>query len=233
MVNLNRFKWSALLFFQFCTLVGYSQYDDVYNKIQHRSSYFKPVEGSFFDNVSSKDVNGEKVNYMYTFRDKSIELKYILPQIDSISDSCDCFVLFNQKFCPSAYIHDLSACELDISSFNLFKGVFNKRTYLLLTAINNGSGKSATLVFCFLFDITNPYEVKFFPLWSKYGGTSCFGDFNNDGKLDFLKVKEENNQLKMVLMTLDGDEFRKYDNDHYIIAKKTKSGVRILKRNWW
>jgi hypothetical protein len=201
--------------------------------MQNAKNCFKPLKGSFFDNVLSKEVNGEKVNYMYIFSNKSIELKYILPQIDSISDSCDYFLLFNKKFSPSAYIHDLPACELDINSFKLFKGEFNKRSYILLTAINNGSGKSTTLVFCLLFDITNHQEVKFFPLWSKYGGTSCFGDFNNDGKLDFLKAKEENNQLKIILMTLDGEEFRKYDDKHYIIAKKSKSGVRIIKKNWW
>lgn len=233
MVNVNIFKLLTLFLLQLCTLYGYSQYDNVYNRIQKQSSFFRLVKGSFFDIVSSKNVDGERVNYMYTFSDKSIKMSYVLSQANSISDSCDYFLLFNKKFCPSEYIHDLPACELDINSFRLFKGVYNKHTYLLLTAINNGSGKSSTFVFCFLFDITDYNAIISYPLWSKYGGTSCFGDFNNDGKLDFLKVREKNDQLNMSIMMLDGDKFREYDDMHYIVAQKTKAGIRIIKMNWW
>lgn len=206
-----------------------SIFNDIFSSLS-KKSLFKSLDGTFFDNIIQDTVDGEKRNRTYIYSSKFYNIKYGL-------DICDCFSVMGKVVIPSKYYNknEISACEFDETSLVVYKGFFAKNKYILITGINNGNNYSALNVFCMLFDVTDINCVKFYPLWSKYGGVSCFGDFNNDGKLDFLKVRSGNkkNHLKITLMTLSGEDFNDFDDKHYIIAERVNNGIKIVKKNWW
>lgn len=177
------------------------------------------VKNSFSDYSPIKDGDGGK----YTCKIDSIDLIYIY-----LNEECDYFVLNGSRFCPDDYIHDWSTCELDVNSFILYKTKYNNHQYLLLTAVNNGSGKSTNYTICLLFDITDQNKIVLYPLWSKYGGKECFGDFNKDGYIDFVKIKGDDLSMEVSLWTLmDGDVIALRNKTH-AVKKKNIIKVKVL-----
>ena len=116
-----------------------------------------------------------------------------------------------------------AGCDLDYGSFKVFEMNFKAKKYLLITSINNGSGTSTRYVYCHLFDVSDLDSITYFPLWSIYGSYACFGDFNQDGFLDFLRIRNESNMgdgyFRATLSTLYRDSFR-IDSSHYIIFNR-------------
>ena len=110
-----------------------------------------------------------------------------------------------------------------------------------MTCIRYGSGTTTRNVYCNLFDITDPLEVQFFPLWSIYGSSHCFGDYNADGKIDFLEIRydpeaKSTDIFKLTLTTLDMKEFRR-EEDKYIIFRREYQREDIpriitIEKNW-
>ncbi len=126
--------------------------------------------------------------------------------------------------------NDLLACNLDVTSFEIFRFTFGRKEYLLIKSIKAGSGEVTTYIIFHLFDITNLKKIEYYPLWSKYGSISCFGDFNHDGKLDFLRIRDNwketgKNTYKANLETLDTYKLKFISNtpNEFIIFEKTYS----------
>lgn len=215
----------------------YGQYDGFYKSVIKKSNIFNPLKGSFIVNrVKTKIVNGEsrKLTYSYLFKNQSLKLEYCYPESKS-DNGCSYFLLNGYRVNLKGNFESDFACDLDVTSFNMYKGQYKGKKYILLTGINNGSGSSTSSIICILFDITNKGGIKYYPLWSKYGGKECFGDFNNDGVLDFLKVRNEGDDttLKLTLMSLNKSKFLPYKEDYYIKLKYNGQKLKVIERHWF
>lgn len=214
----------------------YAQSDNYYKGIVKAATIFKIVNGSFIaGDYRSEKVNGDnkKVPYKYIFDISGIKLEYCYPKVAS-DGSCSYFLINKQRVDIKGHFENDFACDLDVSSFNVYQGRFKGHKYVLLTCTNTGSGSSTSSVICNLFDMTNKSAIKYYPLWSKYGSQFSFGDFNKDGELDFLqsRIQGENDVLKITLLTLKADKF-KPKSDKYIVVKQTGTSLSVLKRHWF
>lgn len=218
------------------TMISYAQTDNYYKDIVKARSIFKLVNGSFepgdYKGTKPND-GGKKVPYKYSFNIPGINLDYCYPQT-ATDGSCSYFVLNNQRIDIKGKYESDFACDLDLSSFNVYKGSFKGRKYVLLTCTNTGSGSSTSSVICNLFDVTDKKAIKYYALWSKYGSQFSFGDFNKDGNLDFLqsRIQGANDVLKIKLLTLTAGKF-KAQNNKYIIVKQSGTSLKTLERHWY
>jgi len=218
----------AILFTQ--SILSYAQDKSVHHFVKsHEIIHWQAESRSFLDHIDFRMTsNNERENYKYTYRDDSLEISYM-----TSVDSCDFFIIKGKRFMPSDIIKELSVCELDITSFEIYKGHFKDKNYILLIGNNNGSGKSVSNKLCFLLDISDKEQIKVHNLWSKFGDASCFEDFNNDGVLDFLKIRAKDDILVFSLMTLKPEGF--IDIENYQITTRYKDGFEfeIIESNWW
>jgi hypothetical protein len=218
------------------TMMSYAQSDNYYKGIVSAINIFKPVSGSFTaGDYQTEKSNGEtkKVPYKYIFERSGIKLEYCYPKAAS-DGMCSYFIINGQRVAIKGKFESDFACDLDISSFNVYKGSFKGHKYVLLTCTNTGSGSSTSSVICNLFDMTNKSVIKYYPLWSKYGSQFSFGDFNKDGELDFLqsRIQGETDVLKITLLTLKADKF-KTESDKYIVVKQTGTSLKTIERHWF
>lgn len=231
-------KKLLLITFLLASTLSYGQFDKAFSSIPRKVDVFKPISGAFTASAS-ENVNGNKFNYKYSFSDKSLSIDIVLPKSSEQSnDACDYFVVMGNKITYKGLFEEDFACDMDITSLKVYKGVYGNKQYVLITGINSGSGSFTTTIVCHLFDVTNPKSVKYYPLWSKYGGTSCFGDFNTDNQLDFLKVrnyKGSQTNLKVTLMTLKDGKFIAVDEaNHYMIGQYQRGkGIKVTEKKWW
>ena len=116
----------------------------------------------------------------------------------------------------------------------------NGKRFLIITAINFGSGTSTRHVFCNLFDITRK-TIKYYSLESIYGSGACFGDFADDGHLDFVRmsydsIDSNNDRFLLRLYSLDSVLNRFQRRDRYILFARSYTSnsmhVDIIKRAW-
>lgn len=221
------------------TMASYAQSDDYYKRIVHAPTIFKSIgsfiTGDFIAGYKNEITNGKsnKVLYMYSFKAPMIKVQYYYPQVNH-GNECGYLMVNNKKIDLNGTFEGNFGCELDPTSFNVYKGSFKGHQYVLLTCINTGSGSSSSSVMCNLFDVTDKDAIKYYPLWSKYGSQFSFGDFNKDGVLDFLqsRIKGENDVLKITLLSLKGDDF-KPNNDKYILVKQSGTSLKTLERHWY
>lgn len=95
--------------------------------------------------------------------------KWITPKV-KVADSLDYQHYSKDSFCEANY-------QSSIHGGNIVK--YRNKKYLLFF-INDGMWWIHHL-----FDITDEKNIKYYILNSIYGLEDCYGDFNNDGKLDF------------------------------------------------
>lgn len=71
---------------------------------------------------------------------------------------------------------------------NMYKFTLNKHTYLALFSWDGRASTSRPNFLVLLIDYTNPNEITF-PLvdYQANDDITCFGDFNSDGNLDYIK----------------------------------------------
>jgi len=216
--------------------MSYAQSDNFYKSIVKAVPVFKVVNGSFIaGDYKTAKANGDnkKVPYKYSFSMPGIKLEYCYPRTAS-DGSCSYFIVNNQRIDIKGKYESDFACDLDMSSFNVYQGSFKGHKYVLLTCTNTGSGSSSSSVICNLFDVTNKSAIRYYPLWSKYGSQFSFGDYNKDGELDFLqsRIQGANDVLRITLLTLKAGKF-KLISDKYIVVKQTGTSLSVLKRHWF
>lgn len=237
--SLLKMKKIIILIFLFPFLCN-AQYGNYYKHIVKAVPFFKFLTstqtGDYFLPIQPKGYKiGDPVRHSFNLH--GLQLKYCYPE--SASDSgCGYFIFNKQRFNLRGRFEYNFACELDEASFDVYQGSFNGHKYILLTCINNGSNTYAMTVICNLFDITNKKAIKYYPLWSMFGSEFSFGDFNNDGKLDFLQSRYEAHYqgdydiLKLTLLTLKNGKF-KSDNNKYITVRRTGNSLKVLNRKWF
>ncbi len=219
-----------------------AQYEKTFSAIGEKS-FFKEekiIVNTVMSDTSLVDNKKIVTPYMFLIKGQAGAIEYVYAKPKELTDSsCGYFNIASSKFSLKGKYENDFACDIDVYSLKMFSGTFRSKRYILLTGINNGSGSSTTSIICLLFDITNPKKIKFYPLWSKYGSEFCFQDFNNDGVLDFLKVKQLKDMtdykiLKLELMTLKGSEFMPYKpKDKYIIGEYRDGQFKVTSKKGW
>ncbi|MBK8390831.1 MAG: hypothetical protein IPL23_16775 [Saprospiraceae bacterium] len=211
-------------------LLGYSSYahSQLIESLDLRSAVlFTKIEGNFTKKYATQ--NDAKYE-CYEFNSSHLALAYIPIQKEI---DCGYFEINEQIF----YTENKLACDLDYGSFSVYKLNLNSDEFILLNSIANVSGTASRRVFNNLF-LLNSNGIKYFPLTSIYGSERNFGDFNSDGKLDYLETSY--NQFdpiyKTVFTSLDNYEFKK-DQNKYIIFEKillcNKISTKIMEKKWW
>lgn len=198
-----------LLLFFTNVKIGFSQFDTIFKNIVPSQELFKKVKGAFQPSQFEINKNGKK-SLPFVFKFKGNNIIYTRPKEAELSDtSCSFFIICNKKISLKDKFINNFGCDLDVSTLQVYKALFQNKEYLLITGITNGSGTATTTVLLHLFDITNTKNILYFPLWSKFGSQYNFGDFNKDKKLDFVEVRpfKDTDHFTMTLMTKMQNKF--------------------------
>jgi hypothetical protein len=220
----------SILFSTCCTLTAFCQILetlDLSSTVQ-----FKRIEGDF---IKKNGTQNGSINECFEFiNDANIELCYFPVQSDV---DCGYFIIKKQKFGGELYNSKL-ACDLDYGSFEVFQlNMKSSGKFLLINSIGNVSGTATRRVFSNLFKITETGLV-YFPLMSIYGSANNFGDFNNDGILDYIEVTYDkfDPNFKAIFTTISDDKFVK-DETKFIrfskVEKNNKWTAKIIEKKWW
>jgi hypothetical protein len=215
-----------------------SQYDNFFHNSFNQGYIFQPVMGDFTPvklRGTKNNQQGQKPYSSYRFSNTAFNFQYCYPEAKSDND-CSYFVVGGKRINIFGVFENNFACDLDISSFKLYKGSFKNRKYLLLTCINTGSGSSTTSVICNLFDITDINSIKYYPLWAKFGSSTFFGDFDKDGKLDFIQSRYYNGKKDLIflkILSLSDGQFLDKSEGHFIIIKVSGQKSEVVKKHWY
>lgn len=157
------------------------QYSDIAKQIQSRkgSIFSKRIQGT------TKNIlrNGYWVTYFKSYSNE-LNFKY---SADGVSNY---FIINNQTINLQDSI-DMFINELDPNSFVVYKFYFQGKKYFVLETLSSIPGKSiasSVIFYLFRFESGQLFTTH---VWSKYGSINCFGDFDNDGDLNFLKIRSK------------------------------------------
>jgi hypothetical protein len=221
---------SALLLI--CSFSVNAQYD-VYIKSLLKEPEIVPnkIPGEFvMKRVFDKDS--------YEFSNLGFQIVYYPPDVD-----CGHFSIEGKQYLQKGRYKESQefGCDLDAQSMETFEVTVGSRNYLLITSIALTSGKGTRVVFCQLFDVTDKKKVIYFPLWSLYGSHLSFGDYNNDGRLDFLETRYEvgakdDNTFRVVLKTLDDRQCFQTVKAKYIVFHQEYTDdqpkISVIEKSW-
>lgn len=111
------------------------------------------------------------------------------------------------------------------SSIDFFK--FNEDDFILLSARDRRFFKNLERNYWILLKVKNKVIIKSFCFIDGYiGGKDCFGDFNNDGLLDYMNW--DFNKYKISLYSLKNNNFS-IDKKHYIKLRQSKEQKEMTK----
>lgn len=213
------------LLFASCPTYLYSQaYKNVCEFIRNKfktSLHYKLIEGQFSTKFLDDDPYPDTT--LHVFEQKveeeiSYQLKYY-----QIFNSGGIVLL--EKFQRSFWIGEdhLNKENVEAEWFNI--DVYNAtKVYHLklgnkefLCTIGSGSdeyrlGTRQMIAFYNIFDITDPENIRYYLMKSRYSCIDNLGDFNHDGQLDFIKFEhafdtESNNDFILRFLTLRDDKF--------------------------
>jgi hypothetical protein len=231
----KRYSFNPVMIIVLCFLLAsdiMAQYDLEWSKELQARPLFKEIKRVFNERtIDSMHVISAKIN--------GHDVKCCL--YDTHSKGKSSYFLIDEQKLETAKVFDgLPTEDLCDRFFKVYTCNFQHRKYLLILTNYSDNHLCQYDVLCNLFDVTDKLHIMYFPLWSVYGGARCFGDFNHDGKLDFLKIRRiEGNDFrcKITLITLENEKFQPLDQDkHFIIfefPENLKFKYRRLQKEWF
>ncbi|HYD21628.1 MAG TPA: hypothetical protein VEB40_09155 [Flavipsychrobacter sp.] len=133
--------------------------------------------------------------------------------------------------------HDM-LLDLKVEEASLYHVRTKDKAYVCMTGEATNHRNANEKIYSFvLLDITDPGKVKIGQLLSYFSSIYSFGDFNNDGELDFIKVKPATrgeNGFVAEACNLDGDKIKTGSKKGYSISMNVTNGIAtISKSNWF
>lgn len=131
---------------------------------------------------------------------------------------------------------DDKAYNMLIDDAKLYHLKTKTRKYVCISGkitLNNKRGDIYSYV---LLDVTDPRKVKVGQLLSYFSSIYSFADLNNDGELDFIKVrpyKQGTDNYIAEACNLDGDKITTGSNKGYSISMKATAGVAEVTDEKW
>ena len=231
-------KKTTLLLLNFSlSLTLFGQYDFIVTNLLPDTNNV-PINVEYSLNQVDETVNNQK-EIFYELSNPLVDLSY---HPKGLNLECGYLKINDKVFkVKGGYPHPSWGCDLDENSFELSRFDLGDRRYIILTAINWGSGSSTKIVFCHLFDITDIDNIHYYSLWSMYGSSHCFGDYNNDGNIDFLQIRyapeaKDNDTFKLNLSTIDEKKFKPVGNKFIIFRREYRNEglpkIIVTEDNW-
>ena len=231
-----------IVFFNFLVINSQSNNPNVINV--YRELINKPLKFiEFPDSLNVIQGKYKKGNHKTDFTileiSRSINLKfkkftYTNPDSTYLRDS---LFLFEKKYCLDNLYYEkriLSNEEpLRLNYASGYQFIINSKKYFSLFFWDSTIPTTNLSYFILLFDITNEKNVKiyFFDEQMSFD-PNCFGDFNNDGIIDFANWTRGNN---LKIMSLFGNKFKFIKNKFVVIKEKSDNTFSIdwKKSNWF
>lgn len=151
---------------------------------------------------------------------------------DSVSDliehnKIEYFSYNNQKVCFDSLLNNsANGVKRRENEFYVFTGIhyyfsFKGTHYTILHCVQRGFLRNSLRYCMILLEIEGRFAKNSYAFIDAPEDTpGCFGDFNQDGKLDYLDWRKLENRVSM--FTLVDNRFIK-DENHYIIVKPSKA----------
>ena len=149
----------------------------------------------------------------------------------------DSIFLFDKKFCLDNLFYGKKTLKneepLRLNYASGYTFLLKSKKYISLFFWDSTLPTSNPHFFIILFDITNINNIKpyFFDEQMSFN-PYCFGDFNNDGKLDFANWKYDE---KLYYTTLTGNKYKTLKNK-FVLIKESSIGIFYIdweKSNWF
>lgn len=159
--------------------------------------------------------------YNYIPNEKQINNKEYLQFYDTrISISSLLKNNLNKKMYSGSYIVFTGS----IDSFS-----FNGDDFILLSARDRQFFRNLERNYWILLKVKEHDIINSFCFIDGYvSGKDCFGDFNNDGLLDYMNWDFKKD--KIGLYSLDNEKFE-FDEKHFITVKQSKEQIKLTKEN--
>lgn len=195
------------------------------------------------DSLPGEFIRKQRVTglgFYYEFSNASFPICYYPPVA---SQDCGYFELFSRQYQVKGKYQEWEGygCELDGETLRAYQLKVRDRNYVILTSIAESNGKGTRNVFCQLFNVDQK-DITHYPLWSIYGSKLSFGDYNDDGKLDFLETRYEqnakdDNTFRVTLKTLSGDKrnFEAVNGKYIIFHQEYTEGlpkISVIEKHW-
>lgn len=184
--------------------------------------------------IEGKYIKGDhKTEFLLLEILKSVNLKFKTFTYNNPSPPYyrDSIFLFKKKYCIDNLLYEKKILKnelpLRLNYASGYKFVFNSRKYISLFFWDSEIPTTNLTYFIILFDISNKENVKtYFFGEQKSFNSACFGDFNNDGILDFTDWTRRDT---LKLMSLSGNQFKLIKNKYIVLEEKSYSMYSI---NW-
>jgi hypothetical protein len=140
---------------------------------------------------------------------------------------------FGKKLSIDSMIrHNANGLKVDKMEYVKFDGTnyyftFGDRNFIALYAQQRRFYRDRQWYYIFLLELEHGKLTNCFAfINAPEGSINCFGDFNNDGNLDYIDWREKGRVIRV--FSLSGDHFVK-DKNHFIIVKPTRADLQYMK----
>jgi hypothetical protein len=149
----------------------------------------------------------------------------------------DSIFLFDKKYCIDNLFYEKKVLKIEeplrLNYASGYSFSLNSKKYISLFFWDSTLPTSNLSYYIILFDVSDKKNIKSYFFDEQMSFTpNCFGDFNNDGKLDFANWTYDNH---FECLTLVGNTFKRIKNKFVVVKEKSHGIFEInwIKSNWF
>ncbi|MFH6949766.1 hypothetical protein ACHRV6_14825 [Flavobacterium sp. FlaQc-51] len=211
----------------------------IYKKLSKKEIQYVQFEDSFNLTEGKQIKNKQEVDFLLLDICTSQQLKfknftYNNPNPPFFRDS---LFLFKEKYCVDNLFYEKRLLKnekpLRLNYASGYSFSLNSKNYISLFFWDSTIPTSNLRYFIILFDISDVKNIKPYFFYEQMSFTpDCFGDFNNDGVLDFANWSYSN---KLECFTLVGNKFKRIKNKIIITEEKSANNysINLVKSKWF
>lgn len=214
--------------------------EETYKKLFEKKLKYIQFSDSFALTKGSESKRKQKADFLLLDISKSLQLKFkkfTYNQPEPPFYFRDSIFLFNKKYCIDNLFYEKKVLKneepLRLNYASGYTFSLNSKNYVSLFFWDSNIPSSTVTYYIILFDISNQKDIKSYFFDEQMSFTpDCFGDFNNDGKLNFANWTYNK---KLYGMTLIANKFKRVKNKFVIIEEKSNGIFSIdwNKSKWY
>lgn len=214
--------------------------EQVYKKLTHNQLTYIQFSDSFTLTEGSQKKGKQQADFLLLSISKTEQLKFKKFTYNNPTPPFyfrDSIFLYNKKYCIDNIFYGKKTLKkeepLRLNYASGYNFSLNSRDYISLFFWDATIPTSNLSYYIILFDVSNQKSIKYYFFDEQMSFTpDCFGDFNNDGVLDFANWTY-GKSLKF--MTLSANKFKNLKNK-FIVFKETTDRTYLIeweKSNWF